>query len=29
MYRFGLRAVEATRLLVEELDLARGRLRIR
>jgi len=29
MYRFGLRAVEVTRLLVEDLDLARGRIRIR
>jgi integrase/recombinase XerC len=29
MYRFGLRAVEATRLLVEDVDLARGRIRIR
>jgi integrase/recombinase XerD len=29
MYRFGLRAVEVTRLLSEDLDLARGRIRIR
>ncbi len=29
MYRFGLRAVEATVLLVEDLDLGRGRIRIR
>jgi integrase len=29
MYRFGLRAVEATRLLVEDLDLARTRIRLR
>lgn len=29
MYRFGLRASEATLLLLEDLDLARGRIRIR
>lgn len=29
MYRFGLRAVEVTRLLVEDLDLARARIRLR
>lgn len=29
MYRFGLRAVEVTYLLVDDLDLARGRIRIR
>ena len=29
MYRFGLRAAEVTLLLVEDLDLARGRIRIR
>jgi integrase/recombinase XerC len=29
MYRFGLRAIEVTLLLVEDLDLARGRIRIR
>lgn len=29
MYRFGLRASEATMLLLEDLDLARGRIRIR
>lgn len=29
MYRFGLRASEATTLLLEDLDLARGRIRIR
>lgn len=29
MYRFGLRAVEVTMLLREDLDLARGRIRIR
>lgn len=29
MYRFGLRATEATKLLVEDVDLARGRIRIR
>ena len=29
MYRFGLRASETTLLLVEDLDLARGRVRIR
>jgi len=29
MYRFGLRAVEATLLLVEDLDVGRGRIRIR
>src|SRR3990172_8667906 len=29
MYRFGLRAVEVTRLLVEDLDVARQRIRIR
>src|SRR5262249_23535206 len=29
MYRFGLRAIETTMLLLEDLDLSRGRLRIR
>lgn len=29
MYRFGLRAVETTLLLVEDLDIGRGRIRIR
>lgn len=29
MYRFGLRAVEVTRLLLEDVDLVRGRIRIR
>jgi integrase/recombinase XerD len=29
MYRFGLRAKESTRLLVEDLDLSRGRIRVR
>jgi site-specific recombinase XerD len=29
MYRFGLRASEATLLLIEDVDLARGRIRIR
>ncbi len=29
MYRFGLRAVEVTRLLIEDVDLTRGRIRIR
>src|SRR5438552_12207777 len=29
MYRFGLRAVEATLLLVENLDLGRGRIQVR
>lgn len=29
MYRFGLRAEEVTRLLLEDLDLSRGRIRIR
>jgi len=29
MYRFGLRAVEVTYLLAEDLDLARGRIQIR
>lgn len=29
MYRFGLRASETTLLLVEDLDLARGRVRVR
>lgn len=29
MYRFGLRAVEVSRVLVEDLDLARGRIRVR
>ncbi len=29
MYRYGLRAVEVTRLLVEDVDLARARIRIR
>ena len=29
MYRFGLRAVEVTRLLVEDLDLARSRIHLR
>jgi len=29
MYRFGLRAVEVTRLLVEDVDLARRRIQIR
>lgn len=29
MYRFGLRAEEVTRLLVEDLDIGRGRIRIR
>ncbi len=29
MYRFGLRASETTLLLLEDLDLARGRIRIR
>jgi site-specific recombinase XerD len=29
MYRFGLRAVEVTRLLTEDVDLARRRIRIR
>lgn len=28
MYRFGLRACEATKLLLEDLDLSRGRVRI-
>jgi integrase/recombinase XerD len=29
MYRFGLRACEATKLLLEDLDLSRGRIRVR
>lgn len=29
MYRFGLRAVEVTRLMIEDVDLARGRVRLR
>ena len=29
MYRFGLRATEVTQLMVEDLDLGRGRIRIR